>query len=420
MNAHRKCSALCLSILGILALPARGLGSPSVVVLRDGVDPVTKAASVSLVPSHLFTSALSGFSADIDTATEVRLLADPDVVEVRPDTTRRYMAARSVSGTISAFATAAESSPQTVSPAIRRVSADRSPTARIDGVDERVDVDVAILDTGIQTNHPDLNVAGGVDCVSGFTFNDLVGHGTMVAGIVGALDNGFGTVGVAPGARLWSVRVLSSRGTGTESSILCGIDWVAAHADTIEVANMSLGQAGANDDACGSLDGDMMHAAICAATNAGVTFTAAAGNQGGSASKLVPAAYPEVLAVAAIADTDGLPGGLGGPDNCFGYPDDSLAAFSNFGPSVFLSAPGVCIQSTAIRSGLGVNSGTSFSAPFVAGAAALYSASPSGHATLVSLPAAKRPQAVGGALRSAAVRSSLAAGVGTVLDASEL
>ncbi len=411
------------AVAALLVAPALTAATPTVVVLRDGVDPARKAGSVSVTARHLYTAALSGFAADIDPATQARLRADPDVVGVLPDATRRYTAARSVEGTIRTFATAVEVTPQTVSPGLRRVGADRSPTAKIDGLDERVDVDVAILDTGIQANHPDLNVVGGVDCVSGLTSTDLVGHGTMVAGVVGALDNPFGTVGVAPGARLWSIRVLSSRGTGSTSSILCGIDWVTRNAATIEVANMSLGQEGESDDACGTVNGDLMHAAICESTAAGVTYAAAAGNQAADSSGIVPAAYPEVVAVAAIADTDGAPGGLGPPDDCFDYPDDSLAAFSNFGPRVSIAAPGVCVQSTAIRSRLAVNSGTSFAAPFVAGAAALYAASVAGRAALPLIPLAGRPAAIRAALIGAATRSSVggAANAGQiVLDVSDL
>src|SRR2546428_234654 len=86
--------------------------------------------------------------------------------------------------------------------------------------------------------HRDLNVVGGVNCVpGGSSFNDLNGHGTHVSGIAAAKDNHTGVVGVAPGARLWAVRVLDSQGNGLFSTIICGIDWVTAHADVIQAAN---------------------------------------------------------------------------------------------------------------------------------------------------------------------------------------
>ena len=92
-----------------------------------------------------------------------------------------------------------------------------------------------MIDTGVQLDHPDLNVAGSTNCAGFFATcgsggGDGNGHGTHVAGTIGALDNGIGVVGVAPGARLWSVRVLGNNGTGTTSQIIAGMDWVTARA----------------------------------------------------------------------------------------------------------------------------------------------------------------------------------------------
>ena len=113
---------------------------------------------------------------------------------------------------------------------VRRVGAAQSNVSRLDGHDTRVDADVAIIDTGVDRNHPDLNVVGGYNCTgpNRDRWDDVDGHGTHVAGIVGALDNQFGVVGVAPGVRLWSVKVLGPHGSGRMSWLLCGIDWVTA------------------------------------------------------------------------------------------------------------------------------------------------------------------------------------------------
>ena len=103
---------------------------------------------------------------------------------------------------------------QAVKAAVRRVGGLESPTAKIDGKDKRVNVDIAILDGGIQPDHPDLNVAGGVNCLDGKKrdWDDRDGHGTMVAGFAAALDNKIGVVGIAPGARVWAVRVADPDG----------------------------------------------------------------------------------------------------------------------------------------------------------------------------------------------------------------
>ena len=164
--------------------------------------------------------------------------------------------------------------------------------------------DVAVIDTGIDVDNPELNVVGGRNCSTGSTFDDGNGHGTHVAGTIGARDNAVGVVGVAPGVRLFAVRVLDNFGSGTNSTVLCGIDFVdsrsPAKGGTITVANMSIGGPGADDGACGSIDGDVVHAAICRATADGVTFVAAAGNANRTFDGQIPAAYDEVLTVTAI------------------------------------------------------------------------------------------------------------------------
>jgi subtilisin len=265
---------------------------------------------------------------------------------------------------------------QTLPTGIDRVDADISATAGIDGVDTRVDVDVAIIDSGIELTHPDLNVylPGAKNCSKPpASANDGFGHGTHVAGTVGALDNDLGVVGVAPGARLWPVRVLNNLGQGSLSTVICGVDFVTAHASEIEVANMSLGFKGSDDGNCGYTMRDALHKAICASVAAGVTYVASAGNDHVDVSGAVPAAYDEVITVSGLIDFDGLPGGVGTP-TCAPAQDDTFAFLSNYGLDVDLIAPGACILSTVIGGGYGINSGTSMSAPHVTGGAALYAA----------------------------------------------
>lgn len=237
-------------------------------------------------------------------------------------------------------------------------------------------VGVAIIDTGIDLTHPDLaaNIMANTSCVTGKkSGSDDNGHGTHVAGTIAALRNTIGAVGVAPEAKLIAVKVLNAQGSGTWSSIICGIDWVTANAAkyNIKVANMSLGGSGVSDNNCGLTNNDAMHQAICASRNAGVTYVVAAGNSAADASTSVPAAYDDaVITVSALADSDGLSGGFGVATS-YGA-DDTFASFSNYGSVVDLGAPGVNIFSTWKDGGYNTISGTSMAAPHVSGAAALY------------------------------------------------
>jgi subtilisin len=326
-----------------------------IVMLRSDVNSqslANEAAAHGATIGHVYTSAIHGYSAHLSATAAARLAKDPRVLLVQPD------------GEVHATV-------QTLPTGIDRVDAELSPTAAINGVDTRVNVDVAVIDTGIDLTHPDLNVftAGAKNCSTGKSAADGNGHGTHVSGTIGALDNGIGVVGVAPGARLWPVRVLNSSGSGSFADIICGIDFVTAHASEIEVASMSLGGSG-SDSACGT-NRDAMHEAICRSVAAGVTYVVAAGNESDNAANHVPAAYDEVITVSALADFNGQPGG-GAAATCRADVDDTFADFSNFGSDVDLIAPGVCILSTWKGGAYNTISGTSMATPHVSGAAALY------------------------------------------------
>ncbi|SIQ75134.1 S8 family peptidase [Micromonospora avicenniae] len=332
--------------------------SDYIVVLRAGTDAPSVAAEHARAGGasvgYVYEHALRGYSARMSDAAAARLARDSRVLFVQRD------------GLVTADA-------QTTPTGINRADAELSPTAKINGLDERVNVDVAVIDSGVDLDHPDLNVytAGAKNCSTGNSADDGNGHGTHVAGTIGALDNSAGVVGVAPGARIWPVRVLNNAGSGSFSAIICGIDYVTAHASEIEVANMSLGGAG-TDSACGT-NKDAMHEAICRSVAAGVTYVVAAGNETDDAANHVPAAYDEVVTVSALADFNGLPGG-GAAATCRSDVDDTLADFSNYGGDVDIMAPGVCIYSTYKGAGYATLSGTSMASPHVAGGAALYKA----------------------------------------------
>jgi hypothetical protein len=299
-----------------------------------------------------YEHALNGFAAELPAPALATLSNDPRVAHVELDQ-RVEIAGEIPTG-------------------LDRIGADQYHDLRNPDRDPiNVDIDVAILDTGI-AEHPDLNVVGGVDCSLGFwifircdegVYPDGHGHGTHVAGTVGALDNGAGVVGVAPGARLWGVKVLDDGGSGWISNIAAGIDWVTARAEIIDVANMSLGCE------CASA---VLDTAITNSTNAGVVYVVAAGNSDKDAATFSPANHPRTIAVSALADYDGKPGGLAAPTCSDRGPDDTLATFSNYGPTVDIAAPGVCINSTVPGGGFAQWSGTSMASPHVAGAAALY------------------------------------------------
>ncbi|MGW1676146.1 S8 family serine peptidase [Saccharopolyspora sp. NPDC002376] len=354
------------ALIGATAIPAQaefdsGATGRYIVVLKGGTDSNllsqlhTDQLGVSV--DHVYRWAVSGYSATMTESAKNRLERDPSVAWIQPD--------REVRAT-----------EQTTPTGVDRADADLSKTAAIDGKDDRVDVDVAVIDTGVDLDHPDLNVnrAGAKNCaLLGLNPDDRNGHGSHVAGTIGALDNDLGVVGMAPGARIWPVKVLNDAGMGSTSDVVCGIDYVAAHANEIDVANMSLGGAGSDDGNCGKTDGDVQHQAICRAVAAGVTFVVAAGNDAADAAKSTPAAYDEVITASALADFDGKPGGLG-QSTCRADQDDTIADFSNFGPDVDVIAPGVCILSTWKDGGYNTISGTSMASPHVAGAAALYKA----------------------------------------------
>jgi subtilisin family serine protease len=308
------------------------------------------AQAVSARPQHVFSRAIHGFAAELTPAQVQALRARAEVVAIVPDLPIQLLS-------------------QTVPTGVQRIGTLSNGTAKIDGIDDPMAVDVAVLDTGIDLGHPELNIVGGHDCTGGGSYHDKHGHGTHVAGIIGARDNLSGVVGVAPGARLWAVKVFSDQGSGYVSWLICGIDWVVQRAGTIEVANFSGGATGTDSPNCGQ-GVDPLHQAVCRLVDAGVPFIVAAGNDGRDAANTIPAAYPEVIAVGAIVDTDGKPGGLG-PSTSHGA-DDTRASFSNYGSAVDLYAPGVRILSTYPGGGTALMSGTSMAAPHVAGAAALY------------------------------------------------
>jgi subtilisin len=204
---------------------------------------------------------------------------------------------------------------------------------------------VAVLDTGADLSHPDL--AGNIKAYANFTTanvqdaTDRQGHGSHCCGVIAAVDNQQGIIGIAPSAELYIAKVLGDDGSGGMDSISKGIDWAIAQG--VDIISMSLG--------CSADPGPQLHDAIKRARAAGVVIVAASGNE--STSCGWPAAYDEVIAVGAV--------------------DQALdkANFSNFSKEVDIAAPGVNILSTYMNGGYAKLSGTSMATPIVAGVIAL-------------------------------------------------
>lgn len=367
---------LCLAMLATAApaasaSPARAERGRYIVVLRDSVGrpgsvAADHAARFGAGVSFVYGTALKGYAATLTETAAARISRDPRVVWVEPD---RLM-----------HATA-----QSLPTGVDRIQADVGSQLAGNGSGAVSSPAVAVIDTGIDLDHPDLNVIASVNCTGGGPFrkkcgtggDDDNGHGTHVAGTVAANDDGNGVVGVAPGAPLVAVKVLRKDGSGYTSWIAAGIDWVAANAASkgIRVANMSLGGSGSDDGNCGNSNNDAMHKAVCGLVNgSGVTLVAAAGNSTSGLAGFVPAAYNEVLTVTAVADFNGRSGG-GGAATCRSDVDDTAADFSNWAGSAdqthTIAAPGVCIHSTWLAGGYNTISGTSMASPHVAGTVAL-------------------------------------------------
>ncbi|CAN5646899.1 hypothetical protein BH23CHL7_BH23CHL7_01520 [soil metagenome] len=371
---------MCLGTLPVSAT-SRGGGelavSDYIVVYRAGrpVDGVQLTQALERERGFRATRKfrlVNGFAARLSAAQVAGLRADPRVAAVEPD--------RAVRAIGSFPLTSGESVP---------VGTIRIGAATTDSAHDPSGANVAVIDTGIDLGSPDLNAVNGTNCVGSGPANDDHGHGTHIAGTIGARNNGSGTVGVAPGTRLYAVKVLDSRGQGSWSSVICGIEWVVATrtdadpTNDIAVINLSLGGPGAPVKTCAAAT-DPLHKAICAATAAGVHVVAAAGNSGWdfdfAAEPDLPAAYPEVLTVTAMSDTDGLAGALSSNPNCStglgGDADDRYASYSNYattaaGIAHTIAAPGTCIRSTWIGGTYKTISGTSMAAPHVTAAVAL-------------------------------------------------
>lgn len=352
-----------LVLTGLGAAEAKSSGNGRyIVVLKDSADDPRRIANeharaFNAGVSHVYRHALKGYAAVIPNDRVAALRRDSSVDFISEDRPVRALA-------------------QSLPTGINRIEADKSSQLSGNGSGS-TSVRVAVIDSG-SGPHSDLNVVGGKNCSTGSRHKDGNGHGTHVAGTIGARDNADGVVGVAPGTPIYSVRVLNNSGSGSWSTVICGVDWVSNTSlhPPIPVANMSLGGSGSDDGNCGNTNNDALHRAICRSVDLGTTYVVAAGNQGANLAGHVPASYDEVLTATAMADFNGRPGG-GAAATCRTDVDETPADFSNYaaagGPdeSHTIAAPGVCIRSTWYGGGYNTLSGTSMASPHVAGTIAL-------------------------------------------------
>ncbi|MCZ2803675.1 Ig-like domain-containing protein [Modestobacter sp. VKM Ac-2983] len=342
------------------AQPVLGEGDPlqagEYVVVVDSPELTELARAHGVRVEESTTGPLNSLTAQLTARQAQALAADPRVVAISPNVTFTGNA-------------------QVLPPAVQRVDADEPPVSAGSPTAPVPAGGIAIIDTGIEA-HPDYTIGGGADCIGAGTTTDDNGHGTGVAGAAAAISNDRGLVGSAPGATLYAVKVLDSKLKGTLSDIACGLNWVAANADALDirVVNLSLGTPGTDSGDCGVAAGDVLHQAICAVVDAGVVPVAAAGNQAADLATQVPASYDEVLAVTNVADYDGRPGGLAGTPPCAtSNADDTPAVKTNYAVTAAdaahtVAAPGECPYTTKKGNRYGyIASGSSMSAAIASG-----------------------------------------------------
>ena len=337
-----------------------GAGGPSAVGEQGRLDSLMARFRVdprSRTDTIVYKHAISGFTATL-TPAEIKMIEkDPDVLAIEQD---RVVSRQPVKRTTMAIGPKKE-----LQTGVERVEGHLSATANAPG---GVDATIAIIDTGINLKHSDLNVVRQKSFVPGVaTAEDDDGHGSHVAAIAAARKDGHGTVGVAPGARLWALKALDKDGNGSWSQIIAAVDYVTEHADKVDVVNMSLSD---------TQQSKALDRAITRSVDAGVTYVVAAGNDARDAKLEAPSNHPRVLTVSAISDGNGKGGGGANPACEPDEVDDAFATFSNYGEVVKLAAPGVCIEAASKRQGNDVDtyevmSGTSMAAPHAAGGAAL-------------------------------------------------
>lgn len=291
-------------------------------IARKSEDVLIRNAIAANAVKDVFAGEPGGFIAELTPEQVIKLKADPNIEAVEPDRILK----------LGSCFTVAE--PRLITWNINRV-----------GYGDGTGKTAWIIDTGIDMDHPDLNVdqTRSKSFIAGKTPDDENGHGTHVAGIIGGKNNSIGVLGVASGATLVSLRVLDDTGEGTLSSIIQALSYINTNAKPGDVVNMSLGE---------DTSSTILNQQVQNTSSRGIYFAIAAGNDGDHADKYSPgnANGANIFTVSAI---DSL---------------DNFASFSNYGNDVVdYAAPGVHILSTFFNNRYAYLSGTSMATPHVAG-----------------------------------------------------
>jgi subtilisin family serine protease len=324
--------AIVAVLVALIAPPAPAGSDIYVVVLSGGVESEAVAERYGLAARRTYSAAVRGFSAAMTPARAAAVARDPQVAHVQRNAVHR----------------AADTQVNPPSWGLDRVDQRALPlNAAYTYPNGAAGVHAYVIDTGVRTTHADFGgrAVSGFDAVDGGPADDCEGHGTHVAGTIAGTAHG-----VAKQAKVVAVRVLDCAGSGTTETVLAGVDWVTIHAERPAVANMSLG--GRPDR--------VLDDAVRRSVASGITYALSAGNgfagEPRDACEQSPARVAEALTVSATDRAD------------------ARAPWANYGACVDLFAPGVSITSAhgSGDSATETLSGTSMSAPHVAGAAAVY------------------------------------------------
>ena len=308
----------------LYSVSGKAIDGSYIVVMKEGANPRAVAAVAGVNPHFVYEAALNGFAGELNEGQLNALQHNPNVAYVEPD--QEFTA----DATVTAASWGLDRIDQRSRPLSGTYTYNNTATA----------VRAYVIDTGIQTNHPDFGGrASAVYDALGGNGQDCNGHGTHVAGTIGGA-----TYGIARGVMLRAVRVLNCSGSGATSGIIAAVDWVRVNGIHPAVANMSLGGGFSSS----------LNTAVNNLANSGIFIAVAAGNENQNACNVSPASASAAYTTAATTSTD------------------AKASYSNWGSCVDGYAPGSSIKSDWIGSATNTISGTSMASPHVAGVAALY------------------------------------------------